>query len=81
MGEEPVVLTGVEIPKIRRPGRPKGAGVNLKLLARLRAGDGSSCIWGCSKRKMHSIRTSAFYGGIKVKIRSLEKGLYAIWKC
>jgi hypothetical protein len=77
---EPVIVSGVPVPKVRQPGRPKGAGCNLRLLARLKPGDMSSCIWGCSKKKMNSIRTSAWYGGIPLKIRVLEGDLYAIWK-
>jgi hypothetical protein len=79
--EEPIIVNGFEPPPILgRTGRPKGAGCNLRLLAKLTPGDTRSCVWGCSQRKMNSIRTSAIQHGIKVKIRRLEDGTYAIWR-
>ena len=77
---EPVIITGVPPPAIRRFGRPKGAGCNLQLLAKLKPGDLSSCIWGASLKKKNSIRESAHLNGIKLKVRKLEGGVYAIWR-
>lgn len=80
MGEEPAVVKGFEVTKVLGRGRPKGSGCNIQLLNILKPGDLSSCVWGCSKKKARSIRVTAAYHGIKVKVRMLENKLYAIWR-
>lgn len=62
------IKQGVELPKIQGRGRPKGAGINLRLLRALRPGD---TVWEVSKRKMHSIIQSANLAGIRLMVRRI----------
>jgi hypothetical protein len=79
--EDPPIIEGVTPPKILgRGGRPQGHGCNISLLNRLKPGDKSSCAWGMTLRKKNSIRETAFQHGMKIKVRRLEGGLYAIWR-
>ncbi len=62
------IRQGVELPKLHRPGRPKGSGVNLRLLRSLRPGE---TVWDVSKKKMRSIFVSANEQGIKLMVRRI----------
>lgn len=69
--------SGVPVPPIIRKGRKKGSGCNLKLLQRMKVGDS---IWDVPEDKMISLRSSAFRGGLSIRIRKVEDNNYAIWK-
>lgn len=81
-GNPLIIERGVPIPKVVRLGRPKGSGSNMRLLAKMKAGDS---VWDVPKGKKDSIRTSAFRNGIRIKVRriALADGTltnnYAIW--
>lgn len=74
------IIQGLSPTKILGRGRPKGGGCNQLLLEQVKPGDTSSCIFGVSEKKMRSIKSSAQAYGIKLKIRALENGKYAIWR-
>ena len=77
MARKPVIASR-EPPPIKT--RPSGLGCNYKLLSRLDPNDPNSCIWGASKRKMLSIRQTAMRFGIRLMVRSIGDGTYAIYK-
>ncbi len=65
-----------DLPPITGRGRKKGSGPNLQLLNRMNIGDS---VWDVPRDKMHSIRTSAYYAGIRVVVRRIpHTKLYAI---
>ncbi len=72
------VLESMPIPKIQGRGRPKGHGPNLRMLARMKPGN---CIVDVPWRKMESIRSSAYDGGYKIRVRRMpDSKRYFIWK-
>lgn len=62
------IREGVELPRIRTRGRPKGSGVNLRLLSSLRPG---ATVWNVRRKKMRSIIVSAAAAGIKLMVRRI----------
>ena len=72
-----VVVENQPLTPILRLGRKRGSGCNMILLRKMRVG---ACIWHVAKGKMYSIKHSARALGIKIKVRKLPNGFYAIWK-
>lgn len=69
------IREGVELPRIRTRGRPKGSGINLRLLSSLRPG---ATVWNVKRKKMRSIIVSANAAGIKLMVRRIpDTNLYA----
>lgn len=64
-----MVIEAGPMPRIRGRGRPKGAGSNLRLLAKL-VPNGNP-VWGVPRKKMLSIRQSARNAGILIKTREI----------
>lgn len=80
-GHEKCAIGDQPIPeKIFQRGGYKGWGVNQKLLARLTPSDLRSCIYKCSKKKMSSIRQTAWKYDILITIRQHEDGRFSIWR-
>lgn len=77
--EQPVIVQGIPVQKVRQPGRPHGIGKNLDLLRALKAGSPNSCIFNVSKEKWNSLRQSAHKQGIEIITRKMENGRYSIW--
>ncbi len=63
------IKEGVELPKLRTAGRPKGSGINLRLLKGLKDGQ---TVWEVPKKKMRSIIVSANYAGIRLMVRRMH---------
>lgn len=62
------VKTGVDLPKLIRPGRERGRGANLDLLNSLGPSD---TVWDVGYNKMRSIIASAHVAGIKLMVRKI----------
>ncbi len=62
------IRQGVELPRKRCRGRPKGLGVNISLLLALRP---DQTVWDVGKKKMRSIIVSAQQAGIKLMVRRI----------
>jgi hypothetical protein len=73
------VLDGQEVPRILGRGRPKGSGINMIALSNLKKG---GCLWNVTKDKMFSFKFSAsiMEPRVRLKIRKLPNGYYAIFK-
>lgn len=74
------IMSCVPPTKVLGRGRPKGIGCNLSMLNKLKEGNVQSCIWNLDLKKMRSIKTTAGQHGIKIKVRRLHNGLYALWR-
>lgn len=69
------------LPHLKRRGyASRGRGRNQLLLARVKPGQGGSCIFGIDKKTLNSIRQTAHRNNIKLKIRELENHKYAVWR-
>lgn len=82
-GELTVINDNFPLPAKQLPqgrGRPKGSGLNQKLLARLEPGNLNQCIWGVSLRKKQSLKWTATVYGMKIKVRMIGDGKYCIWR-
>jgi hypothetical protein len=73
------VFDSKEVPKIINKGRPPGSGINMIALSNLKVG---GCLWNVNKDKMLSFKFSAgqMRPKLKLKIRKLPNGYYAIFK-
>lgn len=71
------VTSGVGIPPVLPHKRIKGNGINLILFRNMKSGES---IWEVPRKKMESIRQSALKGGIKISVRKIPSGRYAVFK-
>lgn len=66
----------MELPPVL-PTKRKGNGINLILLRKMEMGQS---IWEIPRKKMLSLRHTAHQAKIKVRVRKLPSGRYAIFK-
>lgn len=74
--KEENIKEGLDIPKIRKSGRPKGTGPNVELIAKLRPGQS---IWNLKPNEMRNLRMAAYRVGAKVKIRRQPEKVGGRW--
>lgn len=70
------IKDGVECPPVIQVKR-KGNGINLILLRKMEVGQS---VWEIPRKKMLSLRHTAGQANIKLKVRKLPSGRYAVFK-